>query len=161
MPSHGRTHTKKRVSLLLILSSASPPLCPRDFYGSQADKHSGWASGHPESVTAMAVAADFHRDFLIPARHRPAVRPVPRRGGAVCVYSFTKGSIPRPPAKCNGKRKILRHRLSAVFIEQQLRIGALAAVTAHEQERVVRHHAETALAVRLFDLRTEIDIVVL
>ncbi len=119
----------------------------------------------------MAVAADFHRDFLIPARHRPAVRPVPRRGGAVCVYSFTGAVYHARPQNATGKRKNFAaraaesqtngERLSAVFIEQQLRVGALAAVTAHEQERIVRHHAEAALAARLLDLRAEIDIVVL
>ena len=36
--------------------------CPRDLYDSQLDKHSDLtARGR---VTVMAVAADFHRDFL-------------------------------------------------------------------------------------------------
>ena len=60
------------------------PICPRDFYRPQNDKHSDLrTSGKPtrssvfsqNSVTVMAVAADFHRDFLIPERYRLSVRP--------------------------------------------------------------------------------------
>ena len=43
------------------------PFCPRDFYVSRADKHSDLTRERfAPRVTVMAVAADFHRDFLIP-----------------------------------------------------------------------------------------------
>jgi len=46
----------------------SLPFCPRDFYSSQNNKHSDLGK---ISVTVMAVATDFHRDFLIPEQIKP------------------------------------------------------------------------------------------
>ena len=67
-----------------------PPFCPRVFYVSRGDKHSDLTCIAGDTV--MAVAADSHRDFLIPERHRPAVRPtltLPRQCSVfilLCLY---------------------------------------------------------------------------
>ena len=63
------------------------PICPRDLYESQNDKHSDLRS--EASVTVMAVAADFHRNFLIPERRDQTPRARQHRISVmICVYSF-------------------------------------------------------------------------
>ena len=51
---------------ILLFHFHNLPICPRDLYVSQSDKHSDLTVCMANRVTVMAVATDFHRDFLIP-----------------------------------------------------------------------------------------------
>ena len=64
---YGR-HTDKGHPAVPVCVRISPN-CPRDFYASRDDKHSDLRS--KASVTVMAVAADLHRNFLIPEWNHP------------------------------------------------------------------------------------------
>lgn len=63
------------------------PFCPRDFYETQNDKHSDLTVCKTNGVTVMAVAADSHCDFLIPAR-------------TVRQYARQRKPVPAPDELC-------------------------------------------------------------
>ena len=68
-PAHAKKHRQKACRRQI------PPSCPKDFYMAQNGKHSDLTCLSSTGDTVMAVAADSHRDFLIPEAYRPAVPP--------------------------------------------------------------------------------------
>lgn len=72
---------------ILFCPHLASPFAREILFGAQNDKHSDWKIDDLDTV--MAVAADSHRDFLIPERRRQAARPTT---GAcpdeLCVFFF-------------------------------------------------------------------------
>ena len=88
---------------------SSPHVAQETFYDSQNDKHSDFEP-FTSSVTVMAVAADFHCDFLIPEVRRQAAHPIEfslEVRTPNCVYSFFDIIISFAPSVVKSLRRSL------------------------------------------------------
>ena len=81
-------HRARKRNGTLLKAVLKLPMLPKSLLSAQNDKHSDLRIS---SDTVMAVAADSHRDFLIPEYHCPAVYPttpgLASQGDELC-YSF-------------------------------------------------------------------------
>ena len=92
-----------------VLPFVSPKTAQGAFYRPQTDKHSDLTASECQKrsgVTVMAVAADFHRDFLVPeCTVKRRTRQRRQKTPMICVYSFVPTILSHFGRKSNGFRR--------------------------------------------------------